>query len=264
MTTSTTAVKVFSNKIIKKTAAALFWVAVWEAAYLVVNQDLLIASPVQVIRRLSQLMWEAPFGVTVAHSMARIMCGYALGVIFAVILAVCAGFSSSVHSVAKPFMVVVKSTPVASFIILALVWMKTGSVPTFISFLMVLPIVWTNIMQGVKQTNSQLLEVAKIFKLSKYQTLKKIYIPCTLPYFTAGCTTGLGLAWKAGIAAEVLAVPKNSIGLQLYDSKIYLETVDLFAWTLTVILFSMILEFVLNYVTKKVFKKYHFNSQEAE
>lgn len=249
------------KRILTKTAAALFWVAVWAFAYISVRQDLLIASPADVLRRLSQLVCETSFWRTVLYSMGRIMFGYILGVVAAVILAVGAGFFAPVREITKPFIGVVKATPVASFIILALVWMKTGSVPTFISFLMVLPIVWTNLMEGISQVDKSLLETAAVFELSKKQILKKIYLPSSLPYFTAGCTAGLGLAWKAGIAAEVLAVPKNSIGLMLYDSKIYLETVDLFAWTVTVILFSMILEYVLNKVTKRVFKKYRFNRE---
>lgn len=262
MTISTTRDNSLSKRIITKTAAALFWVAVWAFAYIYVQQDLLIASPVNVIVRLSELVRELSFWRTVLYSMGRIMLGYVLGVVAAVILAIGAGFSAPVREITKPFIGVVRATPVASFIILALVWMKTGNVPTFISFLMVLPIVWTNLMEGISQVDKSLLETAAVFELSKKQILKKIYLPSSLPYFTAGCTAGLGLAWKAGIAAEVLAVPKNSIGLMLYDSKIYLETVDLFAWTLTVILLSLVLELVLNIITRRVFKKYRFNREE--
>ena len=84
-----------------------------------------------------------------------------------------------------------------------------------------------------------------MFRFGPWKTAWRIYVPSILPYFMAGCTTGLGLAWKAGVAAEVLAMPRNSIGLQLYNAKVYLETSDLFAWTLVIILLSMLLEKLL-------------------
>ena len=107
---------------------------------------------------------------------------------------------------------------------------------------MVLPIIWANVSEGIRNTDRQLLEMGRMFRFGPWKTAWRIFVPSILPYFMAGCTTGLGLAWKAGVAAEVLAMPRNSIGLQLYNAKVYLETSDLFAWTLVIILLSMLLE----------------------
>lgn len=156
----------------------------------------------------------------------------------------------------------IKSTPVASFIILALVWLTGNYVPIFIGFLMVLPVIYSNVFQGIAQVDVKLLEMAKVFRMSRGKKLLKIYIPSVLPYFTAACRTALGLAWKAGVAAEVIGVTQNSIGRQLYYSKIYIETADLFAWTAVVILLSLSLEKIFMMFADKLCITLHLAKKE--
>ena len=145
----------------------------------------------------------------------------------------------------SPLRGVIRATPVSSFIILVLLWIQRGRVPAFISFLMVLPIVWTGVQQGLHATDPQLLEMARAYRFSRWKKLRYLYAPSVRPYFAAACMTGLGFAWKSGIAAEVIALPALSVGKNLYDAKIYLERADLFAWTLAVILLSLGLEALL-------------------
>jgi len=115
-------------------------------------------------------------------------------------------------------------------------------VPVFIAFLMVVPMVWTNLYAGLEHADPELLEMARVFQFSPWKKLRCIYIPALMPYFTAACSTGLGFAWKSAVAAEVIAHPENSIGLRIYNAKIYLETTDLFAWTIGIVLISVMLE----------------------
>ena len=144
-----------------------------------------------------------------------------------------------------PLLSAVKATPVASFIILALVWLQSVRVPAFIAGLIVLPIVFGNVCQGVAAADRELLEMARVFRLGRWKTLRYIYLPTVAPYLAAAFTTGIGLAWKAGVSAEVLANARNSIGGRIYGAKIYLDTADLFAWTAVVIVLSVVLERLL-------------------
>ena len=164
----------------------------------------------------------------------------------ALVLGVLLGFLTAryrvLHDILSPLLSVIKATPVASFIILALVWITRSGLPAFISGLMVMPILWSNIEEGILHIDKELLEMAQVFRLPRTKIIGKIVIPSVLPYFAAALRTSLGLAWKAGIAAEVLATPKGTIGQSLFDAKVLLETTDLFAWTLTVILLSIVLE----------------------
>ena len=134
-----------------------------------------------------------------------------------------------------------RAIPVASFIILLFVLMSKEHIPTVTSFLMVLPVVWANVDQGVRETDPALLEMARVFRLSPGRVFRHIRLPAVMPFFLAAARTGMGLAWKAGVAAEVLAAPRLGIGRALYEAKVYLESEELFAWTAVIVAISVLL-----------------------
>jgi NitT/TauT family transport system permease protein len=234
----------FSKKQItlSQISVVLFWFGLWELASMIVGQELLIASPGAVFKRLFFIISDSTFYEIVFYSMSRIMAGFLLALICGILLAVLTSQWSFAYQLFAPIMGVIKATPVASFIILALIWLKAGGAVTFSVFLMVVPMVWSNLYQGIQNTDPQLLEMGRVFRFSRYKMVRWIYIPAVLPYFISTISTGLGFAWKAGVAAEVLGTPKHSIGQSLSNAKIYLETADLFAWTLIVIILSILLE----------------------
>jgi NitT/TauT family transport system permease protein len=120
--------------------------------------------------------------------------------------------------------------------------MSSVRVVIFIVFLMVMPIIWANLVEGIRKTDRQLLEMARLFKMNRWRRIRLIYLPSISPFLISAVSTSLGLGWKAGIAAEVLSTPDLSLGKSLYESKIYLETQDLFAYTAVIIILSMVLE----------------------
>lgn len=223
-------------------AATLFWVAVWQMLAFWVANPLLLPTPLQVLHRLGQLMTQPDFWQITGISLGRVLLGSVLAVTLGVGLAVLTVRVSVVDALVSPVMTAMQATPVASFAILVLIWLERDLVPVLICGMMVLPVVWNNVAAGIRQTDPLLLEVAKMYRLSKGQTLRRIYLPSVRPYFRSACRSALGLGWKAGIAAEVLTVPKHSIGRMIADSKLYLMTEDLFAWTLLVVVLSLLLE----------------------
>ena len=237
MTTSTTRDKNTRLSPALRLGAVAVWLLLWQLASMAVGLPLLLPSPLAVLLRLGQLCTGADFWLTVASSLLRILLGFLLGVLFGTALAGLCWRFRLIDALARPLLGVLKSTPVASFIILALVWVKTTWLATVISFIMVLPLIYANVREGIDSADRQLLEMAQVFRLSRRKTFRYCYLPAILPFFLA-----LGFAWKSGIAAEVLGRPARAIGSQIYDSKIYLETPDLFAWTLVVILLSVLLE----------------------
>ncbi|HZJ77242.1 MAG TPA: ABC transporter permease subunit [Clostridia bacterium] len=250
MKTSTTGDNKRIIEVLRKALAILFWVLIWQIAAMAVDKEILIVSPLVTIERLFELVGEGWFWKSSFMSLIRIMEGFFVGVVAGIVAAVFTSTIRVINDLLSPIMSVIKATPIASFIILLLVWIKRDNVPLFAVALMVTPIIWANVCEGISSTDKNLLEMAKVFKFSGLKKITKIYIPNIMPTFIAGCTTAMGLAWKAGVAAEVLSLPNNSIGKELYHSKIYIETADLFAWTAVVIILSMILEYLL----KKVFK----------
>lgn len=251
MKTSTTHNNLRVKHWIECALAVFFWLLVWQAVSMAVQQEILMVSPLRVCQRFFALGTEKEFWLSAVFSMARILSGFLLAVLFGTVLAVCTVRFSAVHILFFPLLSAIKATPVASFIILALVWLRSGFVPIFTAFLIALPLVWSNVSSGISKTDLKLLQMAHIYHFGAWKTLRLVYIPSVLPYFTAACTTGLGLAWKAGVAAEVLSSTKLSIGGHIYAAKIYLETADLFAWTLLVIAMSVLLEFAMVRLMRK-------------
>ena len=200
--------------------ALVFWTAVWYLAALAVNNPLLLPNPLQVLRCLGSMLVTAVFWQTVAVSIGRILLGVMTAVVLGTVLAVLTTRSRLLDTLIAPAMTAMQATPVASFTILVLIWVDRDYVPVLICAMMGLPIVWNSVGSGIRLTDNQLLEMAKVYRLPKYHTLKRIWIPSVMPFFRTACSSALGLGWKAGIAAEVLTLPKRSIGRMISESKL--------------------------------------------
>ena len=225
--------------------AVVFWLLAWQILSMQIGQEILMVSPVVAGKRLIQLLPEVHFWSTVLHSTERIMGGFLLGALAGTVMAVLAFQHRKVEELCYPMVCVMKSTPVASVIILLLMWMSSRNLSVGIVFLMTFPILYTNVLEGLQQMDPKLTELAEVFELPKWIRVRWLAIPQLLPYVRTGCALGIGLAWKAGTAAEVIGISGGTIGEKLYQAKIYLETADLLAWT------TMIL--VLSYLFEKLF-----------
>lgn len=220
----------------------VFWLLAWQTLSFCIGQEILLVSPVTVVFRLLELFMEKSFWHSIFFSFVRIVTGFLLAMFAGILFAGLASRFEIIRELLSPAIFTMKATPVASFIILALIWIPSRNLSVFISFLMVMPILYTNVLKGIQNTDPKLLEMAQVFALSPIRRLRYIYVSQVLPYFSSACSVSLGLCWKSGIAAEVIGIPKGSIGENLYQAKIYLNTPDLFAWTLVIILISLLFE----------------------
>lgn len=230
------------DKLLRALLPAAFWLAVWWGAALLVDQQLLIPSPLSVVQELGELIFTPLFWRSAALSLLRIFFGALIGVLLGALAAAATHWLTAADWVLSPAIRVVRATPVASFIILVLLWVSTGRVPCVITALMVLPVLWENVSAGLCSADPQLLELGRAYRFSRRKTLRLIYLPAVRPHFAAGVCNAVGLAWKSGVAAEVLCLPRAAIGTQVYYSRIYLQTPSLFAWTFVVVLLSLLLE----------------------
>lgn len=227
--------------------AAAVWLLAWQLASMALaaawpHGHLLLASPLASLGRLGELAVTAAFWRAVGWSSLRILGGFLLSCAAAAVLAVPAARRTWVRELLAPPVAAVKATPVASFIILALVWLDSRLLPLFIAFLMVFPTVYLNLLEGIRQTDRKLLEMARVFRVPFGRQLRDVYLPQVLPYFRSAASLGLGLCWKAGVAAEVIGLPKGSMGERLYTAKVYFQTPDLFAWTAAIVAVSAVFE----------------------
>lgn len=235
---------------------AAFWALVWVFASMLVGSELLLPGPWKVICTLSELVLTADFWRAAGLTLLRIFAGMVIGVVLGSVIAVLTCASVWCDRILSPAVKVVRAAPVASFILLVLLWVATGRVPVVISALMVLPVIWGNVAKGIRSADPQLLEFAVAYRFSRGKTARLVYLPAAAPYFAAGVETSLGLAWKAGVAAEVLCHPKLAVGTGVYLSYMNLETPELFAWTLVVILLSFLVESVLVRFLRKAVRGY--------
>lgn len=219
--------------------SVLLWLGIWQLVAMTLGQDILLVSPLSVMVRLFELVQTSSFWRSIAYSFTRIAGGFFLATLMGVLFAIFSYRYIWVEELLAPPMQTIKATPVASFVILTLVWISPQNLSVFIALLMVLPIMYTNVLMGIRSTDEKLLEMAQVFRVPTYRRIRYIYLSQVLPFFRSACSVGLGLGWKAGIAAEVIGLPQGSIGEMLYQAKIYLDTPDMFAWTLVIIIISV-------------------------
>lgn len=243
------------NNKFEKVLAVAAALVLWQLAAVFIGEEILLVSPFKVLHRLSELVFEPEFWSAVMFSFKRITFGFLLAVLCGIVFAVAAYRYRIVEVFLWPYMAVIKAIPVASFIILCLIWLNSSSLPVFISFLIVLPVIYTNMLQGFKSTDAKMLEMAKIFRLSFGKKLLFIYLPKLKPHFISALSISLGLAWKSGVAAEIIAISDGSMGEMLYNAKLYLATADLFSWTVVIVCVSILFEKVILLAVNRIFRK---------
>lgn len=247
------------NKRLKKflqiAFAILFWVGVWALLSYRINETLLLPTPKEVFLSLVGLVKGVDFWLICLRSFARILYGIIFAVVLGIILSIITVKINFLDILITPVMSAVKATPVASFIILAILWFDRNDLPIFITVLIVLPIVWTNVSAGIRSVDGDLVSVADIYRFNFGKRLRFLYLPSVMPYFFAACRSALGMAWKAGIAAEVLCTPQQAIGTELYFSKTYLDTCAMFGWTLVIIVLSFVIEKIFIFLISKLSAK---------
>ncbi|MCD8120576.1 MAG: ABC transporter permease subunit [Lachnospiraceae bacterium] len=227
-------------------AILLFWILVWQAASMVIANDIFLPSPLEVAKALFGMLKTASFYRTIETSFLRITAGFVLGFLSAVLLSFLGFFLPFLHRLISPVLTVMKTVPVAAFVILFLVWSGSKHLSVWVAFFVTLPLLYQNIYTGLKQTDPELMEVAEVFDLPLHLSIRHLYFEAAKPYMQAGCRTAVGMSFKAGVAGEVICAASGTIGEGLYLSKIYLATDELFAWTIVIIVLSVFLEKVIS------------------
>ena len=230
----------------------VFWLGVWQLCALLVDRsmggrgnELLLPYPATVLAALTHLAGTGEFWESVLLSLLRVLAGLVVGAGLGGLAAALTCASAWADWLLSPAIRVVRAAPVASFILLVLLWTGRDRVPVVIVALMVLPVVWDSLSQGIRATDAQWLELARAYRFSRWKTVRLIYLPGLRPHLSAALTTATGLAWKSGVAAEVLCLPSTALGTEIYQTKYYLEIPELFAWTGVAVALSLLLEHLL-------------------
>ena len=236
-----------------KAAAVIVALLIWQIAAFLINQLILLVSPVEVAAELLYQVVRADFWLTVWFSLRRIFLGFFIALAAGVLLAALSYRFNVFKVMIRPYISVVKSAPVASIIILILIFLSSRNLSVFVSFLIVLPVVYANTLEGLVHSDKKLVEMADVFHAGMFKRIRFIYVPQLRPYLISACTAAIGMSWKAGTAAEVIGIPKGSIGERLYEAKIYLSSRELFAWTAVIIALSLIVEKIVILLIRKAY-----------
>lgn len=240
------------KSIFRKSIIIVFWLCIWQFVAYWMDNHILLVGPWQVCKAFFENLFRPDFFKIVFCSLGRIGLGFFLALFGGILFGAFSYRYSLLEEILAPVMVTLKSIPVASFVVLLLIWFGSARLSFFISFLIVFPNVYVNTIAGLKSTDKKLLEMAGVFGVKGWNRFLFIYRPALMPYLTSCLKISLGMSWKSGVAAEVIGMPEYSLGERLYMSKIYLDTAGLFAWTLTVILLSFLFEKVILYLVKKM------------
>lgn len=233
----------------------LFWLLAWQLLAQLIHNHIVLVGPWETLGALRQLIFSKVFWLSIAHSFQKISLGFLSAFLMGILLGSSAYRFPWLQDFLEPVMTLMRSIPVASFVILALIWIGSENLAVFIAFMVVLPMIYVNTLSGLKSTDKKLLEMAFVFHIPLWKKIRFIYLPALLPYLMNGCRIALGMSWKSGVAAEVIGLPSSSIGERLYMSKIYLETADLFAWTFTIVIVSSLSEHIFLFLLSQFERK---------
>ncbi len=231
-----------TKRFLKKAAVILFWLAAWQAFAMAVHNPFLAASPAETFQALVSDMGQSFFWRTVLASLARISIGFCLGLILGILAAAVNHRFPVLEEIVSPVISLAKTVPVVCFVVLLLIWQGPSFLSVAVSFLIVFPGVYFSVLEGLKAVDPKMLEMAKIFRLPGKTVFFYIYRPALKPFLLGSMKSSLGMAWKSGVAAEVIGLPDYSIGERIYLSKIYLDTAGILAWTAVTVCLSLLFE----------------------
>jgi len=237
--------------LVSLTAVAILF-GLWWLAALFIDAPIILPAPHKVAAELLRLIASADFWLSVGTTFYRGITGFFISLIIGVSVGVAAGISLPLHALFKPLILVIRTTPVMSIVLIALLWFKTGTVPIFSTFLIAFPVITQNIIVGIRQTDPGLLEMGRAYGLSSRRRLLYISIPSVIPYLVSGAETALGLTWKVVVAAEVLSIPSFGVGSEMQLAQMSLETAQVFAWTVIAILLSSFSQWIFSICVQRI------------
>jgi NitT/TauT family transport system permease protein len=243
-----------NSAIIYTAASFLLFVVIWKIISMLIGAEIIVPSPEKTFIALAGLVKTKFFYIIILSSLYRGIIGFLLSFVLGILFGFLSGTNKIFFKLFEPFLVIIRSTPVITIILIAIIWFKSGYVPVFACFLMVFPIVCTNIIEGIKNIDIRLLQMSKIYKIKKGRIFREIYVPSLSPFIFSAVSTGFGIGWKVVIASEVLSQPRYAIGTSLANSKIYLNIDEVFAWTIVAIILGYVFEKLVRVVESGTLK----------
>ena len=239
------------NKIISLISIAIL-IGLWKIISIIYNSELILPSPESTVIATLKLFGSKDFILVIGTTILRGIIGFAVSFILGIGLGIISGINDSFYAFLKPILVTIRSIPVISLILLALIWFKVDMVPVFIAFLTMFPFICTNVIDGIRNVDSELIEMAEIHKVNNYRIVKEVYLPAITPFIFSGASSAMGFGWRAIIIGEVLSQPKFGIGTLMQTAQTYLLVNEVIAWTIIAVIISYLFEIIIRKIEKLI------------
>ncbi len=235
-------------------SAILLILIIWDRLSYMVGAEVLLPTPAQTFRELIRIINSGTFWQALLNTTIRSMIGFFLTVVVAAIFAVLAGIFKPLFYLFEQIVLITKAAPPISIVLLALIWLGSERSPVLVGFLVIFPIIYTNITAGIEDVDRRLIQMAQIYKISGLRKITGIYLPSIMPYVLAAFSTALGLNLRVVIMAEVLSQPQIAIGTSLHLDRVFLNTAGVFAWTLTAVAIAAVFDIGMNLLKRKAIR----------
>lgn len=243
-----------SKKIILTILSISIFFILWHILYKIENHDVIVPSIQNTINELGKIIINDGFLETMFATIYRTIIGFMLSLVLGFIFGFLSGLNNSFEYFMKPYILILRSTPIVAIMLIALIWINSYNVPILVNILLCFPLIYQEVLTGVKNADKSMLEFAKVHRLSKLTILLDIYLPSVLSHVISGIFVTLSLSFKTTISSEILSLPKYGIGSSIYNAKIYLNTSEVFAWLIIIICLSFIFDYILNLLKNSLLK----------
>ncbi|SHF89543.1 NitT/TauT family transport system permease protein [Mariniphaga anaerophila] len=228
--------------------------AVWKLLALYFDSDFIVPHPEDTFLTVLKLFADSSFAAVVGTTVLRGLIGFVISFFLGVGIGIMAGISPGFNAFINPMLVTIRSTPVIALILLALIWFSPDAVPVFIAMLTMFPFICTNVVDGIKSVDSQLIEMARFYKTGKRRIVSEVYLPAIVPFIMSGASSAMGIGWRAIIIGEVLSQPQYGIGTKMQSAQTFLNVDAVIAWTLIAVLISFVFEKIIRWSEQKIVK----------
>ncbi|MGE5381776.1 MAG: ABC transporter permease [Methylocystaceae bacterium] len=226
-------------------ASVGFLLVVWQVIALAAGSPFIFPGPVTTLRELFYLLGQAEFWPAISTTVLRGLAGFIISCLLGLALGLAGGINRTVFLLLQPIMAVIRSTPVMSVVILAIIWTNSDLVPVMVCLLIAFPILYGNVVEGIRNVDNQLVQMASVYKVRRRRLFFELYLPSMVPFMVAGASNAMGITWKVIIAAEVLCQPLQAVGTQMMWAKMNLDTPRVLAWTVVLVTVSYLFEFAM-------------------
>ena len=242
----------FAKKHFIGIASVVTMLLIWKIMAIYFDSSIIVPHPEDTLITVIKLMSNAGFLKIASATIIRGLVGFIISAILGIAIGILAGINTEFNSFISPILVTIRSIPVIALILLALIWFNSGTVPIFIAMLTMFPFICTNVVEGIRSVDQDLIEMARFYRISKQKIIFEVYIPAIIPFIISGTSSAMGIGWRAIIIGEVLSQPRYGIGTSMQSAQIFLNVEAVIAWTLIAILISSVFEKIIRWCEVKM------------